>query len=232
MGVYHPIMIHWMLNPGLVLNELGFGQVVGRDVFSCAKCSPAFMHNIGKYLSCPGCGRAHRTDLWQGKNSFGHWRGMICPDCAGTIPRAWNATSLLFLSLTFILWWPILKMLGDNWRKAGQEATQNARDKMNLKEQEWPVTLQLSNEESSRAPELSVPGLKVAPVAGLGTCPYCHDQVEKAEGVACTDCLARHHEECWDEHKECATCGGISRYGSVERSEGRDRGSKPIREKA
>ncbi|MBI3724842.1 hypothetical protein HY251_12935 [bacterium] len=39
-------------------------------------------------------------------------------------------------------------------------------------------------------------------------CPYCHDSVS-AEGddwVACRACLARHHEKCWQESGQCATC--------------------------
>ena len=54
-------------------------------------------------------------------------------------------------------------------------------------------------------------------------CPYCHDAVSAESAVACTGCLARHHPECWDDHKECATCGSTQRYGAVEETEGRPR---------
>lgn len=230
MGPYHAVMVHWLLNPGLAFNEILLGQAVGRDVISCASCSPGVMNNVGKYLLCPSCGRAHKTDLWLRRNAFGHWRGLICPDCAATIPRAWNATSLLILSLTFLLWWPLLKLFGDQWREKLQKKNQKARERLEAKNPDWPITLPLGQEDLSGKVDVQVP-VKLAPVAGLGRCPYCHDEVEKAAGVACTDCLARHHEECWDEHRECASCGGVSRYGSVERSDGRERGSGPIREK-
>jgi len=65
---------------------------------------------------------------------------------------------------------------------------------------------------------------------GVGRCPYCHSDVEAETGVACTACLARHHSDCWDEHQECASCGGRSRYGNVETSDGRLR-SAPDRHK-
>lgn len=37
-------------------------------------------------------------------------------------------------------------------------------------------------------------------------CPFCHDDVRVEESVACRDCLARHHEGCWDEGAGCSTC--------------------------
>jgi hypothetical protein len=54
-------------------------------------------------------------------------------------------------------------------------------------------------------------------------CPYCHQEAgEDGEpAVACTACLARHHEACWDEHKQCAGCGHTERYASIEQTEGR-----------
>ena len=54
-------------------------------------------------------------------------------------------------------------------------------------------------------------------------CPYCHEVAgEDGEpAVACTACLARHHQGCWDEHKQCAGCGHTERYAGVEQTEGR-----------
>ncbi|MEZ6186721.1 MAG: hypothetical protein R3F62_17130 [Planctomycetota bacterium] len=53
-------------------------------------------------------------------------------------------------------------------------------------------------------------------------CPYCRDALDEAP-VACAECLARHHLECWDEHRQCASCGHLERFGQVERTAGRDR---------
>lgn len=39
-------------------------------------------------------------------------------------------------------------------------------------------------------------------------CPFCHDEVlTGSEWVACTECLARHHTDCWSETGACGTCG-------------------------
>ncbi len=44
----------------------------------------------------------------------------------------------------------------------------------------------------------------------LQRCPFCHESVEPErsdEWVACSRCLARHHEPCWGEGGACAACG-------------------------
>lgn len=45
----------------------------------------------------------------------------------------------------------------------------------------------------------------------VNRCPYCHDDVTPVESVACQDCLARHHKECWVESGACSSCGGQGR---------------------
>ena len=52
-------------------------------------------------------------------------------------------------------------------------------------------------------------------------CPFCHDRVEALEQVVCVACLARHHEACWDDHSQCATCGARERFTGVESTQGR-----------
>src|SRR5437016_3061738 len=39
-------------------------------------------------------------------------------------------------------------------------------------------------------------------------CPFCHEGIERARErwVACAGCLARHHEDCWNEAGHCSTC--------------------------
>ncbi len=44
-------------------------------------------------------------------------------------------------------------------------------------------------------------------------CPFCHDDlnVEEEVWIACSGCLARHHEACWTEGGACGSCGGAER---------------------
>lgn len=58
----------------------------------------------------------------------------------------------------------------------------------------------------------------------LDQCPFCHDQVEPIDGVACATCLARHHDECWDSHGACSACNSTLRYGAPEETEAQHRG--------
>ncbi|MCA8925764.1 MAG: hypothetical protein KDD82_28405 [Planctomycetes bacterium] len=56
-----------------------------------------------------------------------------------------------------------------------------------------------------RRPEIKVSG-------SLARCPYCHGDVSlDTAWVACAECLARHHTECWDEVARCCSCSGTER---------------------
>ncbi|MCO5172431.1 MAG: hypothetical protein M9894_39540 [Planctomycetes bacterium] len=40
-------------------------------------------------------------------------------------------------------------------------------------------------------------------------CPFCRDDVGRADSVVCADCLTRHHRGCWSEGGErCGSCQG------------------------
>ena len=67
-------------------------------------------------------------------------------------------------------------------------------------------------------------------------CPFCHEDVRReAEAwVACAGCMARHHQDCWDEAGRCGSCGGAERLaperragGGLRRLEGRAREEVP-----
>jgi hypothetical protein len=99
---YHPLSLHWILNPGLAVNEILLGQRVPRTLYSCDRC--AILPMLGMYVHCPHCGSFHSGILWSGRNGFGHWFGYVCPDCGGRIPCLRNLTALVVLALTFPLW--------------------------------------------------------------------------------------------------------------------------------
>jgi hypothetical protein len=103
----HPVHLHWVLNPGLAVNELILGQRVPRKIFFCQSCpGPAAQRG---YVYCPGCGAFHSALIWSGRNAFGHWLGAVCPDCRCRIPSVLNITSWLVLSklspVCWLLWW-------------------------------------------------------------------------------------------------------------------------------
>lgn len=39
-------------------------------------------------------------------------------------------------------------------------------------------------------------------------CPFCHEGIQLSERKSgCPECMAWHHEACWQEHGQCASCG-------------------------
>ncbi|MBU2185145.1 MAG: hypothetical protein KKE08_19135, partial [Gammaproteobacteria bacterium] len=106
----HPMLLHWIINPGLAFNELILGQRIPKVTLIDKTSNAPLMER--QYVPCPECGALNDGRLWSKDNSFGHWFGYICPECYGRIPCLWNITSLIVLALTFPIWiW--LKIFGE-----------------------------------------------------------------------------------------------------------------------
>lgn len=72
------------------------------------------------------------------------------------------------------------------------------------------------------APRIAPPQPRPAP---QGRCPFCHEDVDARACVVCALCLARHHDDCWDEGGACAACRGTERYGRLEAPRDRVQGT-------
>lgn len=106
----HPLLLHWIINPGLAINELIFGQRIPKLTLIDKTSSAPLMER--QYVPCPECKALNDGRLWSKGNAMGHWFGYICPECGGRIPCLWNITSIVLLSLTFPIWiW--VKILGE-----------------------------------------------------------------------------------------------------------------------
>ena len=111
----HPLLVHWVLNPGLVFNELILGQCVARETYFCNTCTGP---KVGRaYLHCPTCGTWHPGSLWSKGRALGQWLGYVCANCGGRIPRLWNAWSLVILALLAPLWWLPVSRYRERWQK-------------------------------------------------------------------------------------------------------------------
>lgn len=95
----HPLLLHWILNPGLVFNELVLGQRLPKTTLICLDCEGPLMNR--QYVPCPFCGAMH-----SGLNGkfFALWRGARCACCDRPIPLLWNVFSALILGLTYPVW--------------------------------------------------------------------------------------------------------------------------------
>jgi hypothetical protein len=98
----HPVLLHWVLNPGLVANELVLGQRIPRQFVYCLSC--ALPRNQRSFFLCPGCNTLHDARIWQGKQGFWNWLGLVCPSCGERIPCLWNVFSLAILAVTTPVW--------------------------------------------------------------------------------------------------------------------------------
>ena len=98
----HPIMLHWILNPGLIINEIILGQRLPKTQLICEDCEGPMVDRA--YIPCPSCKTLHLGRLTSGKNAFGSWRGFSCPTCESAIPCIWNVFSLLVLAVAFPVW--------------------------------------------------------------------------------------------------------------------------------
>ena len=100
----NPVMLHWIINPGLVINELLFGQRVPK-IMLIEKDSSKSLQEKTK-IPCPYCGTLHSGLKWSTRNNaFKNWFGLYCDNCGGIIPCLTNLTSYILLGLTFPIWY-------------------------------------------------------------------------------------------------------------------------------
>jgi MFS family permease len=98
----HPLILHWVLNPGLAFNEVVLGQRLPKLQLICRTCEGALMER--SYVPCPTCRHIHWGRLWKRTRAFGNGRRISCPACGAAIPCLWNVFSLVILAVTSPLW--------------------------------------------------------------------------------------------------------------------------------
>jgi len=109
----HPLILHWMINPGIVINELILGQRLPKVILIDKQSNKPFVERTK--VPCPHCNSMNDGRLWAKGNAFGHWFGYICPNCEKTIPCLWNVFSILILYVTFPLWFIPARFLKPKW---------------------------------------------------------------------------------------------------------------------
>jgi hypothetical protein len=109
----HPLILHWVINPGLVLNELILGQRLPKVTLIDKQSDKAMMER--SIVPCPHCNAMNDGRIWGKGNAFGHWFGYICPNCHKIIPCLWNIFSFIILCVTFPIWYLPVRLLKDKW---------------------------------------------------------------------------------------------------------------------
>lgn len=110
----NPLVLHWILNPGLAINELVLGQAVPKVTLIEKSNKPLTQRS---FVPCPHCGTVHSALKWspQNKTAFGNWFGLYCDNCGNIIPCLRNFTSLILLGVTFPIWVWFRKGLEKKW---------------------------------------------------------------------------------------------------------------------
>jgi len=108
----NPMMLHWIINPGLVFNELVLGQRIPK-VMLIEKTSNKSLAEKS-FVPCPHCDTLHSGLKWtpQNKTAFKNWFGYYCDNCGKIIPCLTNLTSYIILGLTFPIWF----WFKDKWK--------------------------------------------------------------------------------------------------------------------
>ena len=109
----HPLILHWVLNPGVMFGELIFGVRVPKVTLIDKKSDKPWMERC--HIPCPHCETLNDQRLWAKWNGFGHWFGLVCPSCHQIIPCLWNIFSLAVLAITSPLWYFPVRFFRPRW---------------------------------------------------------------------------------------------------------------------
>jgi len=120
----HPVVLHWILNPGLAINELIFGQRIPRVILSEKDSTKSLPERT--IIPCPHCGTFHSGIKWSRQNNASkNWFGLYCDNCGKTIPCLRNFTSFILLALTSPIWLWFKDKMRENWLQRQPERYKN-----------------------------------------------------------------------------------------------------------
>ncbi|WP_218962615.1 hypothetical protein [Sphingobacterium sp. 1.A.5] len=111
------MMLHWLLNPGIMVNELILGQRVPKISLEEKTTDKQWFER--SIVPCPHCETLHDGRTWSSVNgtAFKNWFGLYCNTCGNIIPCLTNVFSLIILVITFPIWGWFKNALKNNWLK-------------------------------------------------------------------------------------------------------------------
>ncbi len=111
----NPMVLHWIINPGIMINELVMGIRVPKLMLKDTTPGKAFTEKY--YVPCPHCYTIHSDKTWSGinKTGFKNWFGLYCPTCRQVIPCLMNATTFIILAVTYPVWGWFKNRLKQAW---------------------------------------------------------------------------------------------------------------------
>jgi len=128
----HWTMIHWVINPGLLINDLILGQRIPKVILFDKTTGKSLIES--QFIPCPHCGKLNDAKLWSKNNAIKNWFGYYCPNCGKIIPCMVNLTSLLIIILTFPVWIWFFKKWKENWLKKQPARFENFKFEENIQQ--------------------------------------------------------------------------------------------------
>lgn len=121
----HFMMLHWVINPGLVINELILGQRIPKVMLKERGKKQSWVES--HKVPCPHCNTIHNGQVWslQNKTAFKNWFGLYCPSCGGIIPCLMNVTTFVVLVITAPIWYWFKNGLQKKWLSKQPERYKN-----------------------------------------------------------------------------------------------------------
>ncbi|MFT6192966.1 MAG: hypothetical protein ACJAV8_002416 [Polaribacter sp.] len=123
-------VLHWILNPGLAVNELILGQRIPKISLEDKTSEKPRLERV--LVPCPHCAKLHDGRTWSTQNgtAFKNWFGLYCSNCENIIPCLRNGFSFIILAITFPVWGWFRKSLRANWLEKQPERYRNIEIKI------------------------------------------------------------------------------------------------------
>jgi len=98
------MILHWILNPGLAINDLILGQKIPKVSLEDKTIDKPRIERT--FVPCPHCQAMHDGRTWSTQNgtAFKNWFGLYCKECGNIIPCLPNGLSFIILAITFPIW--------------------------------------------------------------------------------------------------------------------------------
>lgn len=137
------MILHWILNPGLLFNELFLGQRIPKIYLEDKTMDKPRMER--SFVPCPHCNTKHDARIWSVDKGTGlkNWFGLYCPTCSGIIPCHMNVFTFIILAITYPIWGWFKDHLRKKWMDAQPARYQNIEIKDNSHEYDkrrWIIT--------------------------------------------------------------------------------------------
>ena len=104
---------HYVLNPGVAVNELVLGQRLPMRTLVCKACDLPLHER--SYVPCTECGTLHGFEVQRHYFAFGNYFGLFCPSCNKEIPCTRNLTARVITGITTPLLSIPIKASKEKW---------------------------------------------------------------------------------------------------------------------